>query len=478
MIPIAWLPNLDPSLHGKQLQLELDVTNPFPPGSFPPCLVIGKYELCLMSIWGLNARKFWVVIMLLLACVFFATAWHHLSVVRRLRKKRCGDGILFLYTNWPVWSETFLRQDLQLLLDLKLPIHAVALFGGDCEPDPSWPAVEVLEPKRKSNGGKPGLTGKLVSFLPKELRAIGSLWRHQSLLRKVIRICRERKIGHIHAEFADLAALIASKASGVVNCSYSIGVHAADVHLCKYPPQSLFPHAAFVTACNLAVEHAVKKLYPPVAERVHMVPHGILLEEWPFGHTFPEKPSVLFVGRLVPKKGLSFLLEAMSHLVNNQMKEISLVVVGEGPLEQDMRALAEKLHLEKVVRWTGRLSHEEVRAEMQNATCLCVPSIVDRDGNQDGLPNVVTEAIALGLPVVGTQVGSLSDLLTLETGWPVAKRIPELLADAILDVASQPEERQRRSLNARHQLEYRYHARQLALLRAKLLRDARFFTPW
>jgi len=477
-VALGWLPeNLD--TQETDLILEIEVVTPLKEMNEWTQLT-GKCELCpSRSQMPILLSNVFLSVLVVLLCIFFASAWHHFQVVLAIRRRPKGEKILLVYAHWPMWSETFLRQDLMLLQEQKLSIHAVALFPGNCEPQKGWPEVTVLSPQSARGKTANAVSSRIsAAWLPRSWRALWSLLRHRRLLNQLVDICRKEGIAHIHAEFADLAALLAVKAAERVGCSYSLGVHAWDVYRCKYPASLLYRHVALVIACNQAAMSSVKEQCPKVEPRLHLVPHGVDLKSLAFGHRQPQELRILFAGRLVPKKGMPLLLEALAYLVNNQGRQATLVVAGEGPMAGDWQEFAQRLGVASCVQWRGLLSQEQVLAEMGAASCLCVPSVVDEAGDQDGLPNVLVEAMAVGLPVVGTQAGSLPDLLTMETGWSLPKPTPALLADAILDAVSQPEEAARRALNARRQLEYRFDARKLAVQRAKLLKQALTSNPW
>ena len=473
---LGWIPApLD--TRQNELNLEVEVVHPLQETG-ERTLLTGQYQVCPRRIQlPIFLRTILAVISGVLACLCFASAWHHFQVARAIRRRPVGEKILMVYSQWPMWSETFLRQDLTLLRKQNLSIHAVALFPGNCQPQKDWPKVTVLSPQAEQ-GKETGKTCFPMAWIPRGWRAVWSLWRHRSLLRQLVGICRQEGIAHIHAEFADLAALLAVKTAERTGCSYSIGVHAWDVHCCKYPSDLLYRHASLVIACNQAALSAVREQYPKVEPRLHLIPHGVDLKVFSFGHRQPQELRILFAGRLIPKKGLPLLLEALAQLVDNLGVQATLIVAGDGPMAKAWQELARRLNVENSVQWRGCLSQEQVKEEMALASCLCIPSIVDGGGDRDGLPNVLVEAMALGLPVVGTQAGSLPDLLTMETGWPLSAPTPELLAEAIVDAVSQSEESSRRAINARRQLEYRFDSCKLAVQRAKLLRKAMSANPW
>jgi colanic acid/amylovoran biosynthesis glycosyltransferase len=118
---------------------------------------------------------------------------------------------------------------------------------------------------------------------------------------------------------------------------------------------------------------------------------------------------LLFVGRLVPKKGLGFGLEALARLVDDV--SWNLRVVGTGELEDDLRTRARTLGIEDRIEFLGGLGSDEVAREMSRADLLLAPSLTDESGNEEGIPVVLMEAMASGLPVVSTRHSGIPELI-------------------------------------------------------------------
>jgi len=141
---------------------------------------------------------------------------------------------------------------------------------------------------------------------------------------------------------------------------------------------------------------------------------------------------LLFVGRLVAVKGVDVLLRALPH-VRARHPGLGLVVAGYGPQEMALRRLAAELGLEGAVEFTGRLSHDEVAARLQQCRAAVVPSIVREDGRAEGMPTVVLEALAAGARLVASASGGIPDVLRDgENAWLARPGDPEELADRIL----------------------------------------------
>jgi glycosyltransferase involved in cell wall biosynthesis len=123
----------------------------------------------------------------------------------------------------------------------------------------------------------------------------------------------------------------------------------------------------------------------------------------------PSEKHILFVGNLKPVKGLTYLLEAMRRLVAVR-KTVHLHIIGHGPLEASLRRKTEDLSLDSHVRFEGEKNQKDIAMWMNACDLLCLPSI------NEGLPNVVLEAQACGLPVVASRVGGIPEVVTADTG--------------------------------------------------------------
>ncbi|MCK5801867.1 MAG: glycosyltransferase family 4 protein [Lentisphaeria bacterium] len=341
--------------------------------------------------------------------------------------------ILYILGSYPRWSETFIRRDLTLLLEAGLPLVPVSLLSGDTERRDDWPEVECLtqESHPSAVGGRSAMRW-VARLLPRSIRTRLALRKHAALLQNVIRAANENDVVHIHAEFADLPGLLGAVAAERLDLPFSLGVHAKDVHEAKFSPDLIYGRAIFVMACNRSAAEAVRALCPSVASRVHLIHHGVDLNLFPFAED-PLEPNphrLLFVGRMVEKKGLDTLLKALAVLRVNR-PGARLILVGDGPLRGELQCLADTLDLQNALDWRGVVTPEEVKDIMDQSDVLVMPSRVTREGDRDGIPNVVLEAMACGLPVVGTKAGSLDEALTPETGWPVSRDDSAELASAI-----------------------------------------------
>src|SRR5262249_42563141 len=172
--------------------------------------------------------------------------------------------------------------------------------------------------------------------------------------------------------------------------------------------------ARLCVPCRAETRRSLAGLAPEAA--VHLVYHGLdgrLFGPPPaFGSprdgSDPADPvRLLAVGRLQPKKGFDVLLEAVARIPGH----VAPTVVGHGPGEARLRQRAVALGLGARIRWTGQLDQPAVRALYRDADLFALAPRVALDGDRDGLPNVVVEALSQGLPVVATAVAALGEIV-------------------------------------------------------------------
>jgi len=167
------------------------------------------------------------------------------------------------------------------------------------------------------------------------------------------------------------------------------------------------------------------------------------------------EPYVLFVGRLVEKKGVTHLIEAMARL-QERGKSIPLVVIGDGPLAESLRRQADRL---TQVRFLGWQPNAEVRRWMRGAMTVCVPSLMAGTGDSEGLGHVIMEAMEAGAPVVASRHGGIGEVVEDgATGLLVPAGDAGAIADALETLASNPELRRTYGLAARAAAQQKFDA--------------------
>jgi glycosyltransferase involved in cell wall biosynthesis len=173
-------------------------------------------------------------------------------------------------------------------------------------------------------------------------------------------------------------------------------------------------------------------------EKIKIQRTGIPLEEFPFRErSFPKNDEWRFVqaGRLIEKKGLPVALRAFAAFLGKYPKA-TLTIAGEGPMLAELQTLARELKIAGSVSLTGFISQEQLRDIYYRSDIFLHPSQTGRDGNQEGIPNSMLEAMANGLPVFATQHGGIPEAIENGvSGVLVPERDHEELARALLNAA-------------------------------------------
>ncbi len=151
------------------------------------------------------------------------------------------------------------------------------------------------------------------------------------------------------------------------------------------------------------------------------------------------KIRILSIARLVEKKGIEYGIRAIAQLIRHG-NDVSYTVIGYGPLKTDLKALIKELGIEDYVRFIGLKKQDRVIQYLRNADILLVPSVTALDGNQEGIPVVMMEAMSMGLPVVGTRHSGAPELITDGvSGFLVPERDADSLADRLEYLIERPD---------------------------------------
>lgn len=244
---------------------------------------------------------------------------------------------------------------------------------------------------------------------------------------------RREGITHVHAHFASSATSVAWYLNQLVGMGYSFTAHAKDIFIDSVATDVLvrkLGNARFVvTVSDYNCDH-LAAIAPGVP--VSRVYNGLDLGQFSPNGTGPDAiPLVLAVGRLVEKKGFDDLVRACARLRDDGVA-FRCRIVGAGSEERALRALVAGLDLHDRVALSGPMPREELLELYPRASVVVAPCVIGADGNRDGLPTVLIEAMALGVPVVSTPVTGIPELVRHdETGQLVTPGCPDELAWAI-----------------------------------------------
>lgn len=374
--------------------------------------------------------------------------------------------ILFLTATCPCWSETFIAQELRLFRDAGLNLFPVAIYPGPAaEKEPGVTFLSRTPARAAGQGGQ-----KKRTVVPAVQRQF-SLWRHRQELAALIDLAREQRVDWLYAATGDLPALLVWAAATRLDLPYSVSLHARDALVNKFGDIPVLSGAQQVFTCNAGVHSLLAQRTPELLARLHLVPHGLILEEWPrIKEVRPSSAQLRlgFIGRLVEKKRADLALRACGRLRKKQA--CTLLVAGDGPERQRLECLTEELQIKDAVRFLGVLSRNQIRLLLQqDIDCLLVPSGQTADGDREGIPNVVLEAMATGIPVIAAPTGGIPEVLTPQTGWPLPESEWPDLSSVLTSIRQNPKTLTSILAHARTLVETRFNAHHLIRERLHLL---------
>jgi len=378
--------------------------------------------------------------------------------------------LIYVLGQFPSPSETFILREMVALEEMGFTVLPLSM-----QPAPADPPHAQAEPFMRRTLYRPRPTsaltfGALLKTLGQRPLGLASgLWY---LMRMVVMhpgCARElfsafaaalyfasrlspREARHVHAHFASYPATVGLMLMEICGCGYSISCHAQDIFgTGTILPARKFREADFVTICT---RHGMERLQRQhsliLADKLHLVHHGVdvgrMAQE---AHVEYPVPLILSVGRLVEKKGFPFLLQAAA-LLHGRGVEFELIIAGEGPMRDELERLAGGLGLRDRAVFAGHLPQEQLAHVYRRADVFCLASTVAKDGDRDGLPNVILEAMAFGVPVVASNLSAIPEaVVDEETGLLAPPGSPQELAAQLERLLSDEELHARLIGNAR-----------------------------
>ncbi len=320
-------------------------------------------------------------------------------------------------------------------------------------------------------------TGRAVSRFPlAQLAAMRrTAWRHfpggLGMAVSYAKDIRARGIEHVHAHWLSKPAAVGMMIAAMTRLPFTISGHAVDCFCGGIGLRQKVASARAVAVCNQAALDALASRIPSsLRGRLRLIRHGIDIAQFKFTgrREAHSTPRLLAAGRLVEKKGFRYLVEAMGRL-----PECLCEIAGAGELEDQLRREIEERGLSGRIHLSGWLPPEEIRARMTAADVLVVPSVTAGSGDRDGVPNVLLEAGAVGLPIVACDAGGVGEfVIDGETGRLVPSRNPGAIADAVGAALSDTASTRRLAENARKKVENEYDVRANARLMMELFKPA------
>jgi glycosyltransferase involved in cell wall biosynthesis len=360
--------------------------------------------------------------------------------------------LAYVVSRFPHASETFIARELAALEDLRgEPIELLSLFppvDSTLHPSAARFAERLTRPGATEAIAamgwwavrRPLRLGSCLGVVVREhLRSPAVLWRALVTLPLAAahaRVIRRRGVEHVHAHYATYPALSAWICRRLAGTPYSITAHAHDIFVDQSMLRRKLAEARFTVTVSEFNRRYLTRYADPT--RIQVVHAGIDASAYTFRpRSVPREGPVraLCVASLQEYKGHAVLLEALAGAPG--LERVELELVGAGPLRAELEDQVERLGLSQRVRFAGSVPEDVVRELLERADLLVLPSVVARDGQMEGLPVVLMEALASGVPVVATRLSGVPELVMDErTGLLAAPGDPTDLRDALDRVVS------------------------------------------
>lgn len=358
--------------------------------------------------------------------------------------------VLYVIGTYPLLTTTFIDREIQALRDKGVGVDVVSIRRTERQL-----SAGQMDSQERVTYVLPASALRVISnnfrYLARRPGAyLGLLWRllrgnhptNQLRVRTLLHflmgvhvaaLVEPRSPERVHAHFLDRATTVAIVVSTLLEIPYSATAHANDIYVNPVLLAEKVEWSDFVATCTGYNAEHLRSVSD--GSKVRLIYHGLDLASY---RARPERtgprPAILAVGQLKEKKGFRHLVEACQ-MLKSAGHDFTCDIIGEGPLRSVLEKQIRDLGVEDRIRLLGALDHEEVIDHMRNAAVFALPSIVSADGDRDGIPNVILEAMAVGLPVVSTRVSAIPEVvIDGTTGLLVAPGDPEGLANALSDL--------------------------------------------
>jgi glycosyltransferase involved in cell wall biosynthesis len=387
----------------------------------------------------------------------------------------------FILKGYPRVSETFIAQEIYLLEQLGFKIEILSMRKArEPERQPIVAMIKapvtyipeyifskdfgsILGAQFRTFANFPG--GYLKKLVEAGFKSLTS--RDDSPIKRFLQaswliaykgLGKSSPIGHFHSHFAHSPTELAYYLSGITGLRYSISAHAKDIYTIPSSElQARINASQLIMTCTEYNYNFMRALPQVHKDKINQVYHGINLENFKpnallqDGDVIPQASLSRFfsVGRLVPKKGYGDIFLALQMLKNKGFS-FSYDIYGAGELKKELHQLRAKLGLEKEIIFHDVTTHPEIIKRMQNKGIFICGSRLGEDGDRDGIPNTLAEAMAMELPVIATNVSGIPELVENSvSGLLVEEKSPEALARGLEFLLTNPEKSTAMGRNAR-----------------------------
>jgi colanic acid/amylovoran biosynthesis glycosyltransferase len=358
--------------------------------------------------------------------------------------------VAYVVSRFPALSETFVLRELEALAAqpdtevvlCPLLLHREPISHPRAVPwiDRAWytPFLSraILRDTASLLARRPAAVAASFKGLARMVRTPKLLAGSLAIVPKAFHLARRMEssgVTHVHAHFATHPATAAWLVHRLTGIPYSFTAHSYDIYIHTTMLREKLADASFAVAISEYHKALLSRFGHP--GKIHVIHCGIEAERYPLRQVRPPGPfTILFVGNLRAYKGIEHLIRACS-LLRERGREFRCLIAGGGPLGGELRAITTQLGLNSELLFLGPRREEEIITLLQEAHVFVLPSVVERSGNTEGLPIVLMESLAVGVPVIATTVAGVPEIIRSgETGRLVRPADPVALAVAIEEV--------------------------------------------
>jgi glycosyltransferase involved in cell wall biosynthesis len=412
-----------------------------------------------------------------------------------------GATVAYVMNGFPRLSETFIAHEVHQLEQGGLALRLFVIKRED-EPQVHPVVADIRAPRtylpRATSLSRASLPAWLGANLPsfwrahaavairhplRYLRTLGSAaaftWRHwprKVFVKEFLQageiaadLQRVGDVAHLHGHFCHGVATITWFASRLTGIPFSFTAHAKDIYQAELNPGDLLERklgaARFVVTCTCANAGVLRARHAR-PDDVHTIYHGLDTDYFSPepGAAHDGVPLILAVGRLVEKKGFDQLIDACAQLSQEGVRFTCHIVGEHGSARDGLREQIDRLGLADRVHLLGAVTQDQLRQIYRSARVFALPCQIMDDGDRDGFPNVLGEAMAMGVPVVSTAISGIPEMIDDGVhGLLVAPRKPRALAAALRRVLTDAELHARLARAGRERICERFDSRRTTL---------------
>jgi colanic acid/amylovoran biosynthesis glycosyltransferase len=406
--------------------------------------------------------------------------------------------VAYILLHFPHLTETFVAEEIQAIRSQGINVRIISLLKP--KPGPVQPLSQQLLP---CTWYAPDLLTLSLwrahcHFLLKSPRLYLGLLAHllrqpytrtslTMLAKRLVTFLKAVAVSHylegsdtqlLHAHFARLPGAAAWIIARLLDLPFTVTVHAFEIYSYKNDLLRLVTsQASRVITISEHNRRQIAALTARPAEAISVIHCGVNLAKlWEQSRREAKRPAgdllrILSVGSLVPKKGHSYLVAACD-LLKKRGFDFACTIIGGGPSEPILQQQIQVRGLQNHVNLLGARPHPQIMAAYHQHDLFVLASVVAPGGDRDGIPVVLMEAGALGLPIISTRVSGIPELVRHnETGWLVPPSDAEALADAITALGTDPVLQGHLGQNARALVQAEFSIERNALLMAALLQN-------